>query len=356
MSETGAYDALDRFLHRMAFASLPIQRDLADIEEKMFARQLSTDDVGPPVFVTSLPRAGTTLVLECIASVSGFATHIYRDMPFLLCPLLWDSISRGFRHKHVDTPRAHGDGMMIGYDTAEAFDEVLWHLFWPDKYNASRISLWQSKDRSAEFEKFLRLHMRKIVALRAPGGRYLSKNNANIARTDLLRTLFPECVILVPFRHPIRQATSLLRQHKNFLDIHNRDPFTKRYMESLGHFEFGQLRRTISFPGFEDASNFDPLGLEYWLRYWIAAFEYLLLKQESGSLVFFGMDTACENPASALTDLADVLKIDATALVAQSPKFRAPSPIADAGDVAREIFDRALDVHGRLLNAALRRA
>ena len=31
----------------------------------------------------------------------------------------------------VEIERAHGDGMTIGYDSHEAFEEVLWRAFWP---------------------------------------------------------------------------------------------------------------------------------------------------------------------------------------------------------------------------------
>jgi hypothetical protein len=97
-------------------------------------------------------------------------------------------------------------------------------------------------DRDENFEMFLRNHIRKIIALRAvPNSdgqcrRYVSKNNANIARLELLQVLFPDCRIIVPVRDPSRQIRSLRGQHENFTARHAREPFSLRYMEWLGHF------------------------------------------------------------------------------------------------------------------------
>ena len=88
MNHASAYSRIDRLLHRMAFSGTQIQVALADIEDQVYARNIPTGPVARPVFVTALPRAGTTLLLEAVASLPEFATHTYRHMPFVLCPLL----------------------------------------------------------------------------------------------------------------------------------------------------------------------------------------------------------------------------------------------------------------------------
>ena len=61
------------------------------------------------------------------------------------------------------------------------------------------------------------MHFRKLMALRGSGSaRYVSKNNANIARIPLIARLFPDAIILVPFRNPMDHAGSLLRTHLLF--------------------------------------------------------------------------------------------------------------------------------------------
>jgi len=83
-------------------------------------------EVEAPIFITSLPRAGTTILLAALNSVPQLATHLYRDMPFVMAPLLWSRLSGRFRKQAVLQERAHGDGIAIGYDSPEAFEEVIW--------------------------------------------------------------------------------------------------------------------------------------------------------------------------------------------------------------------------------------
>jgi hypothetical protein len=58
--------------------------------------------------------------------------------------------------------------MRVGYDSPEAFADVLWRTFWPEKYGKTRISLWDAADEKEEARAFFVEHMRKIIALRKP--------------------------------------------------------------------------------------------------------------------------------------------------------------------------------------------
>ena len=111
-----SYSGVDRALHRVAFATYEVQADLADIEDRLFASHLGSITNQRPVFITSLPRAGTTLLLECCAALDEFASHTYRDMPFVMIPCLWSSFSGAFRREGQLKPRAHG----IWRDVCEA--------------------------------------------------------------------------------------------------------------------------------------------------------------------------------------------------------------------------------------------
>jgi len=327
---TGRYSRLDRALHDVAFAGSWMQLALADVEDSVFSRSLAEVSIQKPVFITSLPRAGTTLLLELMASVPAFASHSYRLMPFVLCPLLWDHLSKPFRRETSLHERAHGDGIKIGFDSPEAFEEVVWLAFWKRKYSAGHIEVWQSTDRDDEFERFLRQHMRKIVRIRrdAVGGspllRYCSKNNANVARLSLLPELFPDCRIVIPFRNPRDHVGSLVRQHRRFTEIHAQDRFAFRYMRWLGHFEFGELLRPIDFDGWtaDVAAEFG--AADYWLSYWVAAYE-AVLRTAGACVCFFDYDDACERPAPALEALGRWLELEpVTDLTAQAPRFGAP--------------------------------
>jgi hypothetical protein len=111
------YSVLDRLLHRIAFSTPSIQLTAADIEKSVFGSVYETFVAAKPIFITSLPRAGTTLMLEVLHRFPSLATHTYRDMPFVMAPILWSRLSIAFRQGAESIERAHGDGMQFGYDS-----------------------------------------------------------------------------------------------------------------------------------------------------------------------------------------------------------------------------------------------
>ena len=328
------YSNIDRMVHTLAMSQLQVQRSLARIEDKGFDRDHGSIRAQSPVFITSLPRAGTTLLLELLAGTSEFASHTYRDMPFLLCPIIWDRISRRFRKQAHVRERAHGDGMLVSYDSVEAFEEVLWRAFWPTHFEPTRIRPWapDEEDDDGEFPGFLRQHMRKIVGLgRQRAGtkaarRYVSKNNANIARLGWLARNFPDATILIPYRNPFAHVASLWRQHANFLEAHAKDPFIRRYMESIGHLEFGEALRPIDFDDWlSRVSDLKPGGRDFWLEYWIAAFS-AVLRDSGPSSVILCYDRLCASPEVGLATLEERLALKHGMLMGQASRLRAPTP------------------------------
>jgi len=281
-----------------------------------------------PVFVTSLPRAGTTLTLEILARHPELATQRYRDMPFVLAPLLWQQMSGRFRRRGERKERAHGDGMQVSYDSPEAFEEVLWKAFWPQRFKGRQIPLWSERDLDEEFSALFRRHLQKVIVLHAGqgegSGRYLSKNNANVGRIGLLKRLFPDAFILLPFRDPVQQAASMHRQHLRFLEIHKREPFTRKYMWDLGHLEFGALHRPLAFPGIEGlCERSGPEDLDYWIGYWVLAFRWILMSTER--VVPFSYDDLCESGREGLWRLGDSIGLSAgKSLEAAAELLRAP--------------------------------
>ncbi|MEM5477768.1 sulfotransferase [Pacificibacter sp. AS14] len=346
------YSGLDIALHDFAFASPRRQRALGDFETAVFRRRIDMDHVKRPVFVTSLPRAGTTIMLEVLAGLPQFASATYRHMPFTLSPLLWGGLSGAFRKSGEKSERAHGDGIDVGFDSPEAFEEMLWMAFWPDHYGKDLITPWASQDRNPEFEAFFRTHIAKIVVTKPGATRYISKNNANIARLGLIEQLFPDASIIVPIRNPRAQVQSLLRQHQRFGDLHAREPFARRYMEGIGHLEFGKALRPIAFDmASPDRSLADTP--EFWLTYWITAYEHVLATA-GPAVVFVDHDAMCADPEGFLPHLADALHLDdAGDLMAMSATLRAPGPVPDVQGVPTELLRRADDLHAQMRDRAL---
>lgn len=281
--DSASYSSIDRLMHRVAFGHPGIQTMLADIEATAFGRLWRDQAIDRPIFITSLPRAGTTLLLEVLARLPSVATHTYRDMPFVRAPILWDRISRPFQAGKAPAERAHGDGIMINVDSPEAFEETLWLAHFAEHYEGRSIEPWTDNE-DRQFAETLADHMRRILVLRGANSattmRYVSKNNANIARIGLLRQSFPDAFIVVPLREPLAQAQSMMRQHLRFSGVHGKDRFAKRYMDDIGHYEFGLSHRPILFDGMKDVMKaFAPEQLEYWIGYWSCAYRNLADQQ-----------------------------------------------------------------------------
>lgn len=349
------YGKIERILHRIAFCSLEAQKSLSDIESRIYAKRLSGIAIDRPVFITSLPRAGTTLLLDAFAGSGAFVAHSYRNMPFLFTPLLWDAASRPFRKPGVVVERVHADGMTVSVDSPESFEEALWHAFWPGKHAEGRIELWGADGLApnGEFASFFREHMRKIIALSSPHfpefPRYVSKNNANIARLPQIARLFPDAVILVPFRNPLDHAFSMLRQHRRFEDIHAREPFTRRYMRDTGHFDFGANLRPIAFPGAPRPDAEAARTLRFWLQYWRAAFEHLLHAAPSNA-AFVSYDALCADPDPGLRGVATRAGVGEELFASFAPRFRAPNHYDPSGfDLPPGLLESASGVHDELL-------
>lgn len=332
------YSAADRVFHLLAFSSPAVLQAASWLEDRAFSSPEQTASA-PPVFVTSLARGGTTALLNALHSIPGMACHTYRDMPFLTAPNLWNLVAGGQRRHVARRRRAHEDGLEIDLDSPEAFEEVIWKMFWPDHFQAAAITPWRTDDRNPEAEQFLKRHMEKVIRARlgphhsGETARYCSKNNANIARIPYLGQAFPGCRIVVPVRRPECHAASLLRQHRNFLELQADDEFVLRYMRDIGHFDFGRIHKPIGFPGF-DAARHDPATGDYWLSYWIHAFREVLRHGDSCIIVL--QDDLRATPEATMARLCRALELE-TGPVQFSPHFR-----TEPDEARTDIFDQDL--------------
>ena len=354
MSFENRYGRLDRLLHRCAFRALLAQEALADLEDQLFSRQIDSVDFARPVFVSGLPRSGTTILLDMLVATGYFATHTYRDMPFVLCPLFWGRFSRFFATEDLPRERAHGDGLMVSLDSPESFEEVIWMRFWAEHYRSDRIQPWTNSTRNTDFEDFFGRHMRKIVVARrtdrASNLRYLSKNNVNIARVSGLPGPLSQGSLLIPFRHPVQHAASMLNQHRRFLKVHRADPFARLYVSSVGHQEFGQALRPVDFGGWLSAAASSE-KIEYWVRYWVAAYSHVL-DHRRPNVHLLSYDELTRQPGAALEKIARSTQIPPDVLAGASPAIRSPQPHdADMSEVDPTVLDEARGLFARLIEA-----
>lgn len=344
----------DKLTHTLAFSSPATLRLASRLDDRLAAGRAERIEAGPPIFITSLARGGTTALLNALSGAPELATHLYRDMPFLTAPVLWSRL--GGKRSVARRERAHGDGLEIDLDTPEAFEEVLWMLHWPEKYRAGGIDLWRASDAKPEALEALQRHFRKIAYLRrgidrVPEGpvRYLSKNNANIARIELLNEALPGAQIVVPLRGPAAHAASLMRQHANFLKQHEEDGFVLRYMRDIGHFEFGKLHRPLLFDGMTKATAETPPA-DYWLDYWIRAFREV--EAHKGEVLIVAQDDLRSDPQRTMEALTEVLGVD---YATDFTRFFHSKPDRQPEEMfSRPLFDEATELYRTLSERAVR--
>ncbi len=184
------------------------------------------------------------------------------------------------------------------------------------KINSDRITPW-SVEGAAEFYQFLINHLTKIIAIHSVNHnqttRYVSKNNLNIARIDTLLRNIKDAVIVVPFRNPLQHAESLLKQHRNFLNIHSEDRFAWQYMEAIGHYDFGENLKPVNFGGWLDNSVVGLTGatsITFWLEYWLETYRQLLMKSRNSRFKLLSYEAFCGDPSTGLGRLNEVLDMN----------------------------------------------
>jgi hypothetical protein len=349
------YGRVDRVLHRIAFATPEMQKGLADVETRVFRDRINPDHARRPVFVTSLPRAGTTVMLEMLAGLPEFGSATYRHMPFALTPLLWSNVTRGLQRSAKVSERAHGDGIKVGFDSPEAFEEMVWKAFWPSHYRSDHIATWGESESNPEFAEFFPNYMSKVVASNGEAAsRYLSKNNANVARLAFLERCYPDARFVIPIRSPWAQTASMRRQHLRFQKLHSKDAFARAYMEGLGHYEFGDALKPIAFGA--AAHDVENAGeSEFWLQYWLDAY-HAVLQTAGPHAILVDHDALCRQPARLLPALAAALDLEAPAALLAAGRRLKPAPDVGPPDAPAELIGHARALHAELAALSLRPA
>jgi len=258
------YNFWQQFLHRIALSPRFMRETMFEIEKSAFLKK-SKIEVKNPVFVTGLARAGTTILLEAIHKSGEFASLSYSDMPFLMAPNLWKKISKRDESQQK-IERAHGDGIMVNANSPEAFEEVFWQTL-------------TQQDGEIQFKDYIRL-----ILYSYQKHRYLSKNNQNVNRIDILQKVLPDAKILIVFKDPINHASSLLKQHIEFSKAQQEDSFVKDYMDWIKHSEFGLSYQPITS---ENLSHTNPNCINHWLEQWHFLYDKLIKSYEEDSNVVF---------------------------------------------------------------------
>ncbi len=306
------YGAGARLFHKIALSGRATPELFFDIEKAMHGGDCPDATTGAHVFVSGLARSGTTLLMRMLHDTNAFGSLTYRDMPLVMAPNLWRGIAGNFQKSMTRTERAHGDGLEVDYDSPEALEEVFWRTFCgPDYIGADKLQLMTADHEViADFRRYVGLILKRCAR-----ARYLSKNNNSILRLPSIVTAFSNATILIPFRDPVAQANSLLRQHEHFMKIHAEDAFSRQYMGWLAHHEFGGDQRRFVFGDSAQAEYGDPGQLSYWLALWIDAYAYLVQQADvlGEQMMFFSYEHLTDAPEDIRAKLFSRLGLEASA-------------------------------------------
>jgi hypothetical protein len=302
------YSRIEQWLHWLALEPRAT-RQLAFELECQYALDAAVPADGA-VYVCGLARSGTTILLRALAHLDTFRSLTYRDMPFVLSPNLWRRLAAVAQRAPAPAERAHGDGIVVDFDSPEAFEEVYWRTFCEQPADSATFGrVVPSAESLSGFADY-----RALIANPRGSGtrrRYLSKNNNNLTRlNELARD--PTAVILIPYRDPVACARSLHRQHRHFCAAQASNAFTRRYMGWLGHHEFGLDHKPFDFAAPRMNAALVPGQPDYWLDYWIAVHDSLS-DRLGGRTHLIEHDSFCARPAEMMGRILEILDVDADA-------------------------------------------
>lgn len=355
MTDDAPYGFASRLMHKVALGSKGVAQTSFDIDRTMAAKQLDlprADEIHP-VYVTGLARAGTTLLTTLIHQSGLYRSLTYRDMPFVLMPVLWRKLSRSFQSREEKQERAHGDGMLVGYDSPEEFEEVFWRIFCGEDYIFDdRLT---PHDVPAETADLYKDYIRRLCAMDGKT-RYLAKNNNNVLRLDSLCQFWPQAKIIIAFRDPLPHAQSLLAQHKRFLKQHQEDKFVERYMSWLGHYEFGQNHKPCRFNRDDrPASDERWQTLDVWVEYWCHIYSHLLRYQSKSQVIFVCYEDLCARPEEFLAHLFGKLDLPKAGLRSLAGEISPASRSATDQQADQSRLTEAYEIYKKLRQISVSR-
>jgi len=316
---------------RFFAATRGLWRRLGNLETSVLADEIGGIAIDRPLYVTSLARAGTTIVTEMLERHPDVTSHRYSDFPNCWTPYWRNHLLRATRR---ETPalqeRAHHDRIQVSNDSPEAVEEVLWMYFFPGAHDSRASVVLGNSTSNPAFEDFYRAHVRKLLAVRGCS-RYLAKGNYNITRLAYLRRLFPDARFVIPLRDPVHHIASLAKQHALFTSASAEDPRVARLLALSGHFEFGPQRQYVHCGDDAAAQAIgacwaDGREVEGWARYWASTYSLLARQLEDSpglpdAVLLFRYEDLCEHAEAVIDALLAHCGLDAGAFAETRAEF-----------------------------------
>jgi hypothetical protein len=340
-------------------------RALARLESAAVRELTDPITIDRPLYVTSLPRSGTTIIVEMLEQHPELTAHHYSDFPNVWTPY-WRNylLQRTRRERPRSVERAHRDRIEVSNDSPEAVEEVLWMHFFTGRHDPGISQILDGGQRNADFDAFYRDHIRKLLAVRG-ARRYLAKGNYNLARIRYLLALFPDAKFLVPVRDPAPHIGSLMKQHALFTRSSGTDRRIPLQLALSGHYEFGPGRRVVNY-GDDDVVRAiqtawaDGREAEGWARYWAGTYGHLLGQIEADAAVaqavlLFRYEDLCTDSRTVIDRILAHGELDPAPFAAVRSRYAEKLALPDYYQAEFQDSERAAiehhcaPVHARLL-------
>ena len=301
-----SHSALDQLLHRMLLNHPHVHMRLMRREIQGWRKGGGTPR---PAFlwVTGLARAGTTSVLERLVATGAFHSLNYANMPLVLAPGLWKRFHNPGTGELQE--RSHGDGILVGLDSAEALEEVFFQAMTGRSYVTD--TALEAHDVSPDLHgTYLDYQGIALASSANPDAMYVAKNNNALLRYPAMRRLNRDFHTVVMFRDPLTHAESLRAMHRKYIAMQGGDPFVKEYMDWLAHHEFGLGHKPFRFPSSQELPSGDLDSLDYWIKLWINHYREALTL-DPHNLHFVAYETYCAAPQDVLQRIVSSAGLDA---------------------------------------------
>ena len=301
-------------------ATRGLWRSLGNLETRVVAEETEGLRVNQPIYVTSLARAGTTIVTEMLERHPALTCHHYSDFPNMWTPY-WRNflLQKSRREPPEATVRAHRDRILVSHDSPEAVEEVLWMAFFEGLHDEAQCNVLDASHKNDDFDQFYTDHILKLLAVRN-ANRYLAKGNYNISRLAYLHRLFPDAYFVIPVRSPEHHIASLQKQHRLFSRGHELNDRVGEQLAMSGHYEFGPYRRAVHFGNDETSSAIraawdEGRDIEGWALYWADTYRFLAeqLNQHpelAQRCILFRYEDLCTHSEDVITALLSHCELD----------------------------------------------
>ena len=266
-----------------------------------------------PIFITGMPRSGTTLLTHILHDTKKYGSFLYKDYPFPELPLFWNKFNDLYYKSAEDQKRIHNDDLLVNKNSPENLDEFIWKRLFQNHYK--EFDSFLDEDFSnTEFENNYIRSIKKVLFVRKKN-QYLAKNNYIIFRIKYLLKFIPSAKFIVCIRNPNDTCYSLEKIHKRFIEV-NKIKEYKNFEKNFLHYEFGNSRKNPEIS--DESQKVNSLWkmnkeFEGYMLQWISIYEFIIKNYQDlfgKKILIFDYDRLKNDYSKEIKKISQFLNID----------------------------------------------